>query len=249
MTQVGTLCFILMVAGPVPGSEQLLREAVASFEREDYESAADAFEELNRRGARNPQHYLNQGNAELLAGRLPQAILSYHRGLRLEPGNRELHANLRYARDQVGYDKTLRPADAHWLPLRPAALFWSACAFWSLAFVALTFWLFTARLTYFAAMAAFFALAVVCATGFGWWQWQASYEAAVPLVVIAENHTPFYQGNGPGYPVHAQTPTLARGMEARQLHRRGDWLQIQLPSGDVGWIQRSAVSRLLNADR
>src|SRR5262249_25530730 len=45
----------------------------------------------------------NQGNTYLLADKLPQAILAYKRGLRLNPNHELLRANLEYARSQVNY--------------------------------------------------------------------------------------------------------------------------------------------------
>jgi hypothetical protein len=30
-------------------------------------------------------------------------------------------------------------------------------------------------------------------------------------------------------------------MEARRLHERGGWLQIQFASGEVGWMEKAAV--------
>ena len=44
-------------------------------------------------------------------------------------------------------------------------------------------------------------------------------------------------GNGPSYPDRVTTP-LARGAEAVVLFRRGDWCQIELPTGEVGWLAK-----------
>jgi uncharacterized protein YgiM (DUF1202 family) len=61
-----------------------------------------------------------------------------------------------------------------------------------------------------------------------------------PLVVVAEN-TPLYRGNGTSYAVQTSLPALPRGMEVRQIHRRGDWLQVRLTTGEVGWIPARAA--------
>jgi hypothetical protein len=60
-------------------------------------------------------------------------------------------------------------------------------------------------------------------------------------VVIREDKPPFRKGNGRSYPAHADLPVLSRGMEARRIHERGGWLQIQFASGEVGWVEKSAV--------
>src|SRR5207248_1790069 len=80
----------------------LLRQAQDSFAeavrlRDEPEKArplfrqsADQFEELRHRGAANPALFRDAGNACLLAGDLPGAVLAYRRGLRLAPDDREL---------------------------------------------------------------------------------------------------------------------------------------------------------------
>jgi len=44
-------------------------------------------------------------------------------------------------------------------------------------------------------------------------------------------------GNGLRYPPRYETP-LNRGVEARLLFTRGDWLQIEFAGGEVGWVPR-----------
>jgi hypothetical protein len=71
-------------------------------------------------------------------------------------------------------------------------------------------------------------------------QRQADIDRRTPLVVIAAN-TAFYQGNAASYPQHASLPIVPRGLEARQIHARGNWLQIRLSTGEVGWLPRRQV--------
>ena len=73
--------------------------------------------------------------------------------------------------------------------------------------------------------------------GFFWHREEArlSYDLSHPLVVIAQE-TVFYRGNGTSYPAHAAVPVLHAGSEGRRLYQRGDWLQIELSSGQIGWV-------------
>jgi hypothetical protein len=86
------------------------------------------------------------------------------------------------------------------------------------------------------------ALALAAVAGFGCWHMleQADIDRRTPLVVLQEN-TSFQRGNGVNYPQQSDLPVLPRGLEARQLHRRGSWLQLRLSSGEIGWVPRSAV--------
>jgi hypothetical protein len=69
---------------------------------------------------------------------------------------------------------------------------------------------------------------------------QARFDRDTPLVVMATN-ADFHRGNGPSYPRHPVLPTLPRGLEARQTHRRGNWLQIRLTTGETGWVHGGQV--------
>ena len=61
-----------------------LRQA-ADKARPHFRAAAGYFEDLRRRGASNPLLYRDLGNAYLLAGDLPRAVLAYRLGLRRSP--------------------------------------------------------------------------------------------------------------------------------------------------------------------
>ena len=72
-------------------------------------------------------------------------------------------------------------------------------------------------------------------------QWHALQEQRYPLVVIAQDGVRFVRGNGESYPRHAEVPSLNEGVETRRLYERGDWLHIQLPGGEIGWVKRDSV--------
>ena len=61
--------------------------------------------------------------------------------------------------------------------------------------------------------------------------------AADPGRVIAEP-TPLRTGNGASYPARL---TLPAGAEVRERHRRGGWVQVELPGGGVGWVPAASL--------
>ena len=69
---------------------------------------------------------------------------------------------------------------------------------------------------------------------------QDSEDERHPLVVIAQNDVLLRKGNGPNWPRRLETP-LNRGVEGRLLFERGDWRQIELTGGFIGWVPRTAV--------
>jgi uncharacterized protein YgiM (DUF1202 family) len=58
--------------------------------------------------------------------------------------------------------------------------------------------------------------------------------------VVAQDNVLLRTGNGLSYPARYDTP-LNRGVEARLLLRRDDWLKVELGGGETGWLPRSSV--------
>ena len=71
--------------------------------------------------------------------------------------------------------------------------------------------------------------------------WHQRQESRHPLVVVAANHVPLRNGDGVAYQARYDGKTLNRGVEARVLFERGDWLHIELSGGETGWVPRDAV--------
>jgi hypothetical protein len=216
----------------------------ADSARPHFRTAARYFDELRRRGASNPTLYRNLGNAQVLADDLPHGILSYHRGLRLSPQDPELRGCLEAARELVVYPANTplgRPAVERrppWLPrVRSEWLLGGAVVLYALAWVGLTRWLMTRRGRVLALGVAAL-LAAVALTGLMIVSVRSeSPDGDRPLVVIAEDGVLLRKGNGLSFPPRYETP-LNRGVEARLLFERGDWLQVELGGGEVGWVPR-----------
>jgi hypothetical protein len=60
-------------------------------------------------------------------------------------------------------------------------------------------------------------------------------------VVLSADRVPLRNGDGLTYPARYDGKTLNRGVEARLLLERGDWLHIELPGGESGWVPRGTV--------
>ena len=189
------------------------------------------------------------GNAAFLADDLPRAILAYRYGLFCDRHHVVLRENLAYARSQVrrlgGTSQRGWPEPdpwPYWLPrfgatgcLSIAALAYGlACLALTLAFVQRK-----ARPMVFAVILGLTA----CSAGYGCYllRWQRDRDLEQPPMVIQNDDVPLRIGNGLSYPRHADLPTLTRGMEARRLHARGSWVQLQFASGEVGWVPASEV--------
>jgi tetratricopeptide (TPR) repeat protein len=262
MAVPGLLIGLLLAVGATPtepSSERaLLDEAQSAFHegnqaqdlaaKEAFRRAAECYEELHRRGVRSAALYRNQGNASLLAGDLPHAVLAYRRGLRLAPNDADLHANLAYARDQVVQglsDHHGRPPVEQrppWLPrLASKRVLGLVALLYALTWFTVTCWLMTRRTWLLAMAGGAFMVAVLLAVGFTVEAMAEKAEVHHPLVVIARAEgVKLRRGNGQSYPEYDYV--LRPGVEGRLLFddQRG-WLQIELADGEVGWVRQADV--------
>jgi tetratricopeptide (TPR) repeat protein len=239
---------LLSLAVAMTGAE-LLAEAGRAFaeglaqrqrgERgaEAFRRAAARFEELRERGVENAQLLGNLGNAYYLAGDLPRAILAYRQALRLSPEDRGLRERLAFAREQVELadGRVGRPPDDPWPPIDRRVALAAAALLYAAGWAALTRgWARGLRGWMLAGL-----VAITAAAGAAYY---VRPRPDPPLVVVARDGVPLRKGNGESFPPWFDAP-LNRGVEASLLYRRGDWLQIELAGGEVGWVHvRDAVT-------
>jgi hypothetical protein len=216
--------------------------------RRHFLAAAEAYQALAANGARNADLYRDLGNANLLAGRLPEALLAYRAGLLLDPGDGALQEAVEYARDQVRYPspgqfgRSSAPAWPTWLPWpAPGTLLVLALGSYALACAAGTRWRMTRRAGPRNLAGIALAATLVLGGGWGFRQLERLRTERHPVVVVAADGTPLRLGNGRSYPRHDLLPVLSRGMEARLRFARGDWLQLEFPGDVTGWVQRRQV--------
>jgi hypothetical protein len=207
--------------------------------------SAKAWENLYQHGYRNADLCRNWGQAEYLADQLPQAILAWRLGQRFAPNDPGLQADLEYARDQVEYPtgNIGRPAVnawPGWLPWPGAngMLLFSLCAY-AACWLFGTWWAICRQPAVCIVTIMALAVLTVFVTGSIYLFADHRDQREYPLVVVVQAH-PLRQGNGNSYPPHDKLSVVRPGMEARLLFRRGDWLQIELAGGHIGWIPTSA---------
>lgn len=74
--------------------DQLWDRANTAYINGDYHAATEVYKEILARGLSSMKLYYNLGNACFKEGELGEAILYYHRALRLAPGNDDIRYNL-----------------------------------------------------------------------------------------------------------------------------------------------------------
>jgi hypothetical protein len=250
------MALLIAVGDDGVSSTELARKAEESFDeglrrrlagersREQFRAAVAAYEELRRRGANNGSLFSNLGNARMLAGDLPGAILAFRLGLRIAPRDRYLQQNLAEARSRVAFREGSmlgRPAEEdalRWLPLPGNGwLFVLVILAYAAGCAAITRWWMRRRRSMLLAGLAFLALAAgACVLLYR----VDGARAGQPIVVIAADGVQLRKGDGVLFPPRYET-LLNRGVEARLLYRRDGWLQIELAGGEIGWVAASEV--------
>src|SRR5262249_35174178 len=169
-------------------------------------------------------------------------------GVVLCPTGSSLRTCLDYARGLVVYHQLENfgrpPGCTIWLNvvngLDASTWFWLAVMLYSGSCASGSFWWTSGRgLSLYVAIL-FFAVAGGCAGIVGCQVWDFHEDQIYPVVVVAENEVILRNGNGLSYSEKFAVP-VNRGTEARLLFVRGDWLQVELLTGEAGWIPRKAV--------
>jgi uncharacterized protein YgiM (DUF1202 family) len=114
------------------------------------------------------------------------------------------------------------------------------CAAYALGGVSVARWWMVRRGPFLSLGLAAFAVAALLAAAVAAQAIQDRDGEARPLVVIADDGVLLRKGNAEAYPRRAETP-LNRGVEARLLFERGDWVQIELSGGETGWVPGAYV--------
>jgi hypothetical protein len=220
------------------------RRAAPEDARDYFRTAADKFELLRRRGVDGTAINKNLGNSYLLFGDVPQAILAYRRALRFAGSDRHIQEALAFARSQVAYpaggDYGRPPVDQRppWLPRLSRCWYGTfGLIFYSFTQLALAFWWSgrPGRWGLWTLMSCI-AFAIIVAALAAEESRDADFTNR-PVVVISDDGVLLRSGNGLSYPPRSEIP-LNRGVEARLLFVRGDWLQIELSGGEIGWVPR-----------
>lgn len=207
------------------------------------------------RGADNgPLHY-NLGNAQLQAGDVGHAIVSYLRAERHMPGDADLSHNLAQARRKVEHSfersggTLLVDSVARWWHLIPLGTRFAAAWLGWAAFWALLAWRFGApgtlasdgrRIAWRTVTAVALAAWVACG---GSILADEALASARPAAVLVESGVTLRKGNGEGFEA-AFAETLGPGVECTVLSERPGWVQLQLPDGRTGWARDSQVQRV-----
>lgn len=193
---------------------------------------------------RNPSWSLMRARSHLFAGNTDRAIASIHDGLQVIPHSTVLQQELLNHRLRVP-DPFIRDPDFSCLPSAPHGLhawvspWWNYCigCLFALGAAASISLALTSRPRASRSLSILFSLGLVCSIALAC---VLRDPPRHPIVIVSRDSTTLRTGNGNLYPLKVEVG-LPRGVELREVTRRGGWIQVQLTRGGLGWISESDV--------
>ncbi len=226
------------------------RQGNALYQAGQFDSALAAYGQVLGQGFENGPLYFNMGNCAYKLGRTGTAVLYYEKARRFMPSDEDLKANLLMANLRV-VDKV--EARSEFLPLRlfrivvrglPAPV-WAlmTIGFFGLAIAGAVLFLLSRRR--FLAVngyrgAVMFGILFVVA-GLLWLGRVLSDRSTVEAVILAAKVDVM---SAPGGQDSVESFSLHEGTKVRLDRESGDWVEIVLPDGKVGWVMKSSLEKI-----
>jgi tetratricopeptide (TPR) repeat protein len=237
-------------ATPLVGQEDFFVEGNRLYREGDFAGALESYLRIEEAGFESGALYYNIGNSYFKLGELGSAILYYERARRLMPGDDDLQANLDLARtltvDEVNPLPGFLPIRAirwwiHLLP--PRVLTWLVGLTYVSAMVGLTLWVLwrgSSAGTWAGRMAGAMGL-VAAVFGVNLLAVELGIGEARRAVVLDEAAD---VQSAPSDDPSLQVFTVHEGTTVRIDRQSGDWVEIVLDDGKVGWLELGALEEI-----
>lgn len=235
-----------MEAAEQLASEVLWDQANTAYINNDYHQAEELYLTILQRGERSAKLYFNLANAYFKREELGQAILYYHRALRLQPGDEDIRYNLSVAeaRTKDTIDQIPDFFFTEWMRSIRHLMSANAWTAWSLIWFAvmlgaLLFYLLSARLIL--RKAGFYAtlislLCFIASTIFASGQsreQQSQSEAIVMSSSAAVKSSPDRSAT--------DLFILHEGTKVEITNSLENWCEVMIADGKKGWTERSKI--------
>jgi len=220
-------------------AQSMFDDAVAAYQRGRFDSAAVGFQRLVQGGIDDPRVWHNLGNCYYKLGHIGRALVAYQRGIRLDPRDADLQANIRFVR-LFAVDK-IEPVgefflDTWWRALIAAvsvreARWIAALLFWLAA--AVTVWRLWPGKSY---RRVILPIAVswclwLLATGAAATTYARDYATHAGAVVVTQTNV----RGGPGSEYALQF-VAHDGLLGTVERSQSGWFLVRFPNGLKGWV-------------
>lgn len=223
-----------------------IKKGNQAYAEENYESAITYYDSVITAGYESAKLYYNMGNAYFKQNELAYALLYYERAKQLAPGNAKIQHNLAFARQK-------QKDDIEQLPVMFYVKWWQtinelfSLKTWALlaivfAFVVSAFWILFIASRSKGAQRRFFWISFITSIIFiilmiitirNYTHQQEEKEAIVFASVITGKSSPDADSK--------DLFVIHEGLKVHILNKIGDWYEVRLPDGTVGWLPGESI--------
>jgi tetratricopeptide (TPR) repeat protein len=215
------------------------------YESGDFDAALEHFQSATSSGVRNAAVYYNLGNCYYKRGDLGMAVANYRRALMLSPRDEDTKVNLSLLRRAVGTGDTTATYSLGNLALIPLQLmsprelrigFYVAYFLTAICFLCVLFFKAKVRRMSIRGMVvlAVVALAFLAISDYGVSRFNSSSEG-----VVVTDRAELKSRPGDAF---GELTKLPDGAEVRLRARSGLWLEVELPTGEIGWLREKDLA-------
>ncbi|MGB7786983.1 MAG: tetratricopeptide repeat protein [Salinimicrobium sp.] len=230
-------------------NNELFEEANAAYADENYREAVKLYEQVLENGETSAALEYNLGNAHYKLNHIAPSIYHFEKALQLAPGDEDIKNNLEFARN-MAIDAIEEAPEKGFYELfnsgtslfSPSGWAWAAIIGMLLFVIFFLAYYFShrtlmKRLLFIAGM--FFLLLAIASAGIGAMKLKLEQENSFAIVFSEEAEV-------------KNEPNL-RGTDVFELHEGAkvkvtedfqDWLEIELPNGNQGWMLKSDLKLL-----
>ncbi len=248
MGEAVKLLFMLLIVfgifqGISPNVDDLSQAAETAYIEGDFQEAAKLYQQMIDEGVQTGEVYFNLGNAYYQLHDLGSSLVNYLRAAQLMPRDEDLRLNIARVRAQrvdasiasVAFSDQITEWESSWLSKAEVdsfllVLWWLSCGCLS-AYALLPHWRKWVR------WAAIICCAILIFVGFANGI-RVIVESLSPSAVIVGENVPVLTGSDSKY---MQIFELHAAGEVHILERRNDWVRVQLPDLQEGWVQADSV--------
>ena len=243
------LLIVLTVSVKSQSNKQLVSEANKAYVDGKYNNSIELYQKIISKGIDSPELYYNLGNASFKMNNIPSAILYYEKALELKPNDENIKFNLKVANSKVidKIEEVPVPFYIKWI-ISVENLF--SLNVWAVIIIA-SFVVMLVLVVF------FFISESVAIRKFSFW-----FAAFVLLFFLASNYFAYNQYNriknsfeaivfDPSVNVKSSPDekstdifVIHDGTKVKVRDRIGDWAEITIANGSVGWVKASAIKEI-----